>query len=137
MVVNENYARAKDDVDRFLALESHPYTQNHYLFENISKKRNHLLKTRMLRQIKTRLSSELVKSWMPQHAFANLAAANAKTTQVGFSVSLVPVRLSKRNYILGGLIDDMFRLTLKREFAHVFSPITRLNLYPSVIIYSE
>ena len=33
----------------WLVLESHPYTQNHYLFENITKQRNRLRKQRALK----------------------------------------------------------------------------------------
>ncbi|KAK3273023.1 hypothetical protein CYMTET_18715 [Cymbomonas tetramitiformis] len=50
-VMNAALTEARSDIESFLTLEGHPYTQNHYLFENISKKRNHLLKQRVLKRM--------------------------------------------------------------------------------------
>eukprot|EP00240_Pyramimonas_obovata_P003444 CAMPEP_0118928644 /NCGR_PEP_ID=MMETSP1169-20130426/5850_1 /TAXON_ID=36882 /ORGANISM="Pyramimonas obovata, Strain CCMP722" /LENGTH=812 /DNA_ID=CAMNT_0006870673 /DNA_START=258 /DNA_END=2696 /DNA_ORIENTATION=+ len=52
-VVDEAHARASKQIEAYLQREAdEPYTQNHYLFENIAKKRNQALKQRLLKQLR-------------------------------------------------------------------------------------
>eukprot|EP00854_Cymbomonas_tetramitiformis_P012088 gene12088-14284_t len=54
LMVAKECDKARTDLDSFLALERHPYTQNHYFFENICKNRNQRLKQQQLRMIESR-----------------------------------------------------------------------------------
>jgi hypothetical protein len=47
-VVNESGDAAQRKVEELLAMDTRPYTQNHYLFENINKRRNESLKKNVL-----------------------------------------------------------------------------------------
>jgi len=51
-VLNSGLDTLKEALDNVLDMDTHPYTQNHYLFDNINKKRNDPLKKNLINMLK-------------------------------------------------------------------------------------